>query len=220
MRGSDNTAVSYGLQAKAPSQSVPRVASYGEHESFMAGPDSPPDDDDDQYQEHAQRIPLHDRRTVLITNLSERTTHKDLASIVRGGRLLDIFIRNDRSATVSFMEGAAEFLAYAKRNDIYLHMKRVSHACPTIVCTANHVSSSFAGTTDSSTFHRTCLTRSLTELHETLSCEVLQARSPQTRSETILTISTTWSLWTSISRKAMHTYRPIPFITLCLRGPA
>ncbi|KAF7443689.1 hypothetical protein A1F99_117630 [Pyrenophora tritici-repentis] len=54
-----------------------------------------------------------------------RTTHKDLASIVRGGRLLDIFLRNDRSATISFVEGAAEFLAYAKRNDIYLHMKRL-----------------------------------------------------------------------------------------------
>ncbi|EDU51246.1 conserved hypothetical protein [Pyrenophora tritici-repentis Pt-1C-BFP] len=131
MQGSDNTAVSYGLQSKACPQSVPRVASYGEHESFMAGPDSPADDDDDdddddeKYQEHAQRIPLHDQRTVLITNLSERTTHKDLASIVRGGRLLDIFLRNDRSATISFGEGAAEFLAYAKRNDIYLHMKRL-----------------------------------------------------------------------------------------------
>ncbi|KAG9379428.1 hypothetical protein A1F94_009784 [Pyrenophora tritici-repentis] len=78
MQGSDNTAVSYGLQSKACPQSVPR-----------------------------------------------RTTHKDLASIVRGGRLLDIFLRNDRSATISFVEGAAEFLAYAKRNDIYLHMKRL-----------------------------------------------------------------------------------------------
>ncbi|CAA9966625.1 hypothetical protein PTMSG1_09984 [Pyrenophora teres f. maculata] len=125
MRGSDNTAVSYGLQAKACPQSVPQVVSYGEHESFMAGSDSPPDDDDEQYQEHAQRIPLHDQRTVLITNLSERTTHKDLAGIVRGGRLLDIFLRNDRSATISFVEGAAEFLTYAKRNDIYLHMKRL-----------------------------------------------------------------------------------------------
>jgi hypothetical protein len=62
---------------------------------------------------------------VYITNLSERTTHKDLAGIIRGGRLLDIFLRSDRSATVSFVEGAADFLAYAKRNDIYLHTKRL-----------------------------------------------------------------------------------------------
>ncbi|KAH9877440.1 hypothetical protein IAQ61_002806 [Plenodomus lingam] len=72
-----------------------------------------------------RHVPVHDQRTVLITDLPERTTHKDLADIVRGGRLLDIFLRNDRSATISFVEGAAEFLAYAKRTDIYLHTKRL-----------------------------------------------------------------------------------------------
>lgn len=72
-----------------------------------------------------QQVPVHDQRTVLISNLSDRTTHKDITSIIRGGRLLDIFLRHDRTATVSFVEGAAEFLAYAKRNDIYLHQKRV-----------------------------------------------------------------------------------------------
>ena len=186
----------------------------------MAGLDIPPEGDDDQYQEHAQRIPLHDQRTILITNLSERTTHKDLASIIRGGRLLDIFLRNDRSATISFVEGAAEFLAYAKRNDIYLHMKRVSHAYPSEVCTANHVSSSFAGTTDNSTFHLMCPTRSLMGLQETSLCEVLHQRSLQTTSEIILTTSTTWSLSTSTSKMAMHTYRLTPSTTLCLRGLA
>ncbi|KAJ4382104.1 hypothetical protein N0V86_002433 [Didymella sp. IMI 355093] len=55
----------------------------------------------------------------------KRTTHKDIAGVVRGGRLLDIFLRNDRSATVSFVEGAANFLSYIKRNDIYLHAKRL-----------------------------------------------------------------------------------------------
>ncbi|KAF1959946.1 hypothetical protein CC80DRAFT_584767 [Byssothecium circinans] len=83
-----------------------------------------PDKDDDS-NEASQRIPLHDQRTILITNLSDRATHKDLTSIIRGGRLLDIFLRNDRTAIVSFVEGAAEFLAYAKRNDIYLHQKRL-----------------------------------------------------------------------------------------------
>ncbi|KAL5114419.1 hypothetical protein ACEQ8H_007674 [Pleosporales sp. CAS-2024a] len=66
-----------------------------------------------------------DQRTVLISNLSERTTHKDLAAIIRGGRLLDIFLRSDRTATISFVEGAAAFLAYAKRTDVYLHSKRL-----------------------------------------------------------------------------------------------
>jgi hypothetical protein len=74
---------------------------------------------------HGERIPVHDQRTILVTNLSDRTTHKDLLSVIRGGRLLDIYLRHDRSATVSFVEGAAEFLSYAKRNDIYLYTKRV-----------------------------------------------------------------------------------------------
>ncbi|KAF2177313.1 hypothetical protein K469DRAFT_732964 [Zopfia rhizophila CBS 207.26] len=52
-----------------------------------------------------------------------RTTHKDLAGIIRGGRLLDLFLRNDQSAAVSFVEGAQDFLTYTKRNDICLHTK-------------------------------------------------------------------------------------------------
>ncbi|KAF3031671.1 hypothetical protein E8E12_001339 [Didymella heteroderae] len=72
-----------------------------------------------------QKIPVHDQRTILITNLAERTTHKDISGVIRGGRLLEIFLRNDRSATVSFVEGAADFLTYVKRNDIYLHAKRL-----------------------------------------------------------------------------------------------
>lgn len=98
-----------------------RDVSYGELESTF---DNPPKDDN--VDEHVQAVPVHDQRTVFIANLSDRTTHKDLASIVRGGRLLDIFLRNDRTATVSFVEGATDFLAYAKRTDVYLHTKRVS----------------------------------------------------------------------------------------------
>jgi hypothetical protein len=87
--------------------------------------------DDTDRDEEAQtppypRIPVHDQRTIVISNLSEGTTHKDLTDVIRGGRLLDIYLRNDRTATVSFVEGAQEFLSYTKRNDIYLHLKRVS----------------------------------------------------------------------------------------------
>lgn len=100
------------------------ACSYDQPESSV---ESPKEDDEC---EPSQRVPVHDQRTVLITNLSERTTHKDLVSIVRGGRLLDIFLRNDRTATISFVEGAADFLAYAKRKDIYLHTKRVNYMHP------------------------------------------------------------------------------------------
>ncbi|KAH3917896.1 hypothetical protein HBH56_046240 [Parastagonospora nodorum] len=103
-----------------PREDFRRGISYGQPESSI---DSATKNDRDQ--EHGQRVPLHNQRTVLIANLSEQTTHKDLVGIIRGGRLLDIFLRNDRTATVSFVEGAAEFLLHAKRNDIYLHTKRL-----------------------------------------------------------------------------------------------
>jgi hypothetical protein len=70
-------------------------------------------------------IPSHDQRTLLFSNLPERTTHAELTGIIKGGRLLDIFVRNDRTATVSFIEGAGDFLAYAKKKDIYLRTKRL-----------------------------------------------------------------------------------------------
>jgi hypothetical protein len=119
---SDNTAVGDSLQHRPQPHSYNRVYSFGQPDSSI---DTPLKDDDFQTLSNP-RVPTHDQRTVLITNLSEHTTHKDLVGIIRGGRLLDIFLRNDRSATVSFVEGAHEFLAYAKRNDIYLHTKRVS----------------------------------------------------------------------------------------------
>jgi hypothetical protein len=116
---SGNTAVGHGVRPRLH-HGYERAFSYEQPESSIGSPK-----DDDEY-ESSQKVPVHDQRTVLITNLSERTTHKDLAGIVRGGRLLDIFLRNDRTATISFVEGAADFLAYAKRKDIYLHTKRVS----------------------------------------------------------------------------------------------
>ncbi|MCJ1472724.1 hypothetical protein MMC13_001373 [Lambiella insularis] len=74
--------------------------------------------------QHYARI---EQRTILIKNLSDRTTHKDIVDIIRGGALLDIYIRSiDKIASVSFVEGAAAqaFMFYAKRNDIYIHGKR------------------------------------------------------------------------------------------------
>ncbi|KAL5396901.1 hypothetical protein PMIN03_004555 [Paraphaeosphaeria minitans] len=102
------------------SQPHHRVHSYGQLDSFDTS-----EKEEEDVRESANRVPMHDQRTVLISNLSDRTTHKDLVGTIRGGRVLDIFLRNDRSATVSFVEGASDFLAYAKRNDIYLHTKRL-----------------------------------------------------------------------------------------------
>lgn len=67
-------------------------------------------------------------RTVLIANLAEGTTHADITGVVRGGQLLDIYLRShDRSAQVSFLCGAdaRKFLDHARRYDLYIKHKRV-----------------------------------------------------------------------------------------------
>ncbi|KAI3533437.1 hypothetical protein CTAM01_02055 [Colletotrichum tamarilloi] len=67
-------------------------------------------------------------RTILISNLAEGTTHADIIGVVRGGQLLDIFMRPyDRTAHVSFLHGtdAAAFLEHTRRHDLYIRQKRV-----------------------------------------------------------------------------------------------
>ncbi|KAL8871072.1 MAG: hypothetical protein Q9174_003024 [Haloplaca sp. 1 TL-2023] len=69
------------------------------------------------------------RRTILLKNLPDRATHKDIVGEIYGGLLLDVFLRpQDKSASVSFVEtdAAEDFLAHVKRNDLYIHGRRVS----------------------------------------------------------------------------------------------
>ncbi len=69
-----------------------------------------------------------EQRTITVKNLWDRATHRDIVDLIRGGLVLDIYLRsNERSASISFVEGssAQEFMAYVKRNDIYVHGKRV-----------------------------------------------------------------------------------------------
>lgn len=71
----------------------------------------------------------NDRRTILIRELPDRCTHRDIAEVIRGGALIEIFLRvRERSASVSFVTGsdAADFLDYSERHGIYIFGKRVS----------------------------------------------------------------------------------------------
>ena len=92
---------------------------------------SDPDRDDQGLPEprnEKQQYARAEQRTLVLKNLSERVTHKNIVDIIRGGALLDIYLRaNERTASVSFVEGTAaqNFMNYAKRNDIYIHGKRV-----------------------------------------------------------------------------------------------
>ncbi|KAL8832170.1 MAG: hypothetical protein Q9170_004987 [Blastenia crenularia] len=70
-----------------------------------------------------------DQRTILFKNLSDKVTHQDIVNVVRGGLLLDLYIRSqDKTANVSFVHGTAAqgFMAYVKRNDVYIHGRRLS----------------------------------------------------------------------------------------------
>lgn len=70
-------------------------------------------------------FPRLGQRTIHITGLSDRITYKHLTDVIRGGRIVYINLRGDRTATVFMLEGAAEFLAYVKRHDLYVETKRV-----------------------------------------------------------------------------------------------
>lgn len=67
-------------------------------------------------------------RTVLLTNLAEGTTHADITDAVRGGLLLDIFLRSrDRAVALSFLHAAdaRAFFDHVRKNDLYIKNKRV-----------------------------------------------------------------------------------------------
>ena len=75
-----------------------------------------------------KRYAREEQRTIIVRNLSDRMTHKDIIDIVRGGVLLDVFLRsNEHTASISFVEGSAaqNFMNHVKRNDVYVHGRRV-----------------------------------------------------------------------------------------------
>lgn len=68
------------------------------------------------------------QRSLLLSNLAEGTTHGDITEAVRGGQLLDIYVRpHDRMATVAFLQAAdaRAFFDHVRRHDLYIKHKRV-----------------------------------------------------------------------------------------------
>ncbi|GAB1320796.1 Negative regulator of differentiation 1 [Madurella fahalii] len=67
-------------------------------------------------------------RTVQLANLAEGTTHADITNAVRGGMLLDVFLRShERCAAVSFLHSAdaRKFHDHVRRHDLYIRNKRI-----------------------------------------------------------------------------------------------
>ncbi|KAI0191301.1 hypothetical protein EV127DRAFT_72938 [Xylaria flabelliformis] len=68
------------------------------------------------------------KRTVALCGLPAFTTLGDVTSVVRGGQLLDVFLRSaEHIASVSFVreDDAIQFYEHSRRNDIYIRNKRV-----------------------------------------------------------------------------------------------
>jgi hypothetical protein len=101
--------------------------------SFMPdGPDGFYDggsgNNDSQTRFQRQQYDKFAKRTVQLINLPESTTHTDIVDVIKGGMLLDIYLRiHDRTASVSFLEEAhaQEFFRHVKRHDLYVRGKRV-----------------------------------------------------------------------------------------------
>lgn len=71
--------------------------------------------------------------TVSLKNIPERATHWDIVDAVRGGALVDVFLRaRERTASVTFAdaEAANAYLAYARRWNVYVLGKPVLNPMP------------------------------------------------------------------------------------------
>ncbi|GAB1733442.1 hypothetical protein NU195Hw_Modified_501t1 [Hortaea werneckii] len=135
-RDSNSQRAQAGATLRVPSFS--RQASYGAPPSSIPDDSAFDDDDDDDDDvnnmiEESRRSLLqlpalhsnNERRTLYFSGFSDRTTYRDFVSVIKGGQLLSINLRPERSGTVTFLDGAEAFLAWAKRHDIYLHSKRI-----------------------------------------------------------------------------------------------
>lgn len=106
-----------------------RIVSYGEppssvvEDTCLDEADSFFDDGQDMEETAAKTGQV--LRTLYFTGFNSRTTYRDLCSVIKGGKLLSISMRSEKSATVTFLDAAADYLAWVRRNDIYLNGKRV-----------------------------------------------------------------------------------------------
>ncbi|CAK4031894.1 hypothetical protein DOTSEDRAFT_156730 [Lecanosticta acicola] len=103
-------------------------------------------------------------RTLYFCGFPARTTYRDLLSVIKGGKLLSVNLRSERSATVSFLDAAPDYLAWVTRNDIYLHAKRVDVRWADRQFSPNgHVSNKIANGATRNILIRSALDKGLTE---------------------------------------------------------
>ena len=86
------------------------------------------DEDADGNEEQEQYENNYDDRSVVLRGISPFTTLADIAKAVRGGIVLNMFLRHrEKSAYVAFVEPlvAEKFVMHCRRNDMYIKGKRI-----------------------------------------------------------------------------------------------
>lgn len=117
-------------QASLRAPSAQRQTSYGFAPS--SAPDDPGFNDADSFLAEGDAEPGlaaptgTTLRTLYFCGFPGKTTLRDLLSVIRGGKILNVNMRSSKSATVTFLDAAADYLAWVRKNDIYIHAKRVS----------------------------------------------------------------------------------------------
>ncbi|KAG2413690.1 hypothetical protein HFD88_002879 [Aspergillus terreus] len=99
-----------------------------EDEILLASQDSEREDYDESSRSTTESLTVPTvHRTILVRNLPDRVTHRDIVQAMRGGALLHIYLRaREHSANISFVEesDAQEFLKHAKAHGLYIAGKR------------------------------------------------------------------------------------------------
>lgn len=74
------------------------------------------------------------KQTLFFSGIPQEASYLDFLSIIKGGRIVNAILLSDGKASVTFLENAAEYLAWAKRTNLSLHGKRVSTSTYTSQC--------------------------------------------------------------------------------------
>lgn len=124
-------------QYTSHSSQVPH--SNGNGHSLYQGTEDPGDESDGTTKQDAQEPrrgggneyndQIGGNRTLFFTRLPEKTTYASFLEVVRGGAVVDAWMKpSDRCASISFLhpQSAEAFYKYAKKNDLYVDGRRVS----------------------------------------------------------------------------------------------
>ncbi|KAI1413750.1 hypothetical protein F5Y13DRAFT_198533 [Hypoxylon sp. FL1857] len=119
--GSDFQPGSEGMRAQLASPDSP-IFEISCHSADAPGPEVPGS------RVVKKKYPLVAKRTLFLANVPLGVTFWDVTSVIRGGPLADVFLRNmNRYAIISFLsdEDAKAFFEYAEKNGLYIKNHKI-----------------------------------------------------------------------------------------------